>query len=290
MFLLNKSKYMGKYKTCIISNTNFQIEICYEHGLSIIQSNNLLLNKADDDKIFTNCFLAPFPNRVESGTYIFEGKEYSLERNEDNQNALHGLVFNRKFTITKVVETKLNTNITFETIIKENEFVGYPFCLKMEINFKLTLNKLKISVFATNVGSNNLPYGIGWHPYFIFDKKINNCFLDIPAGEVLTCKADKPQIPNGQVVTNDYKSGKIGKRELDTCFTNLNGKPFRIEDIQIFYSTNIDFLQIYTPKDRKSIAIEPMSCAPNSFNNHIGLITLLPKQKVSHFFGIKKLL
>ena len=36
------------------------------------------------------------------------------------------------------------------------------------------------------------------------------------------------------------------------------------------------YLQLYTPVDRNSIAIEPMSCIANAFNNGIGLKELGP--------------
>jgi aldose 1-epimerase len=35
--------------------------------------------------------------------------------------------------------------------------------------------------------------------------------------------------------------------------------------------TSSSYLQLYTPEDRKSIAIEPMSCIANAFNNGEGL-------------------
>jgi len=41
-----------------------------------------------------------------------------------------------------------------------------------------------------------------------------------------------------------------------------------------FSETAEAFLQIFTPHDRKSIAIEPMSCSPNAFNTGTGLKVL----------------
>jgi len=47
-----------------------------------------------------------------------------------------------------------------------------------------------------------------------------------------------------------------------------------------------NFLQVYTPPHRKSIAIEPMTCAPNAFNNEQGLIILAPFESFSASWGI----
>ena len=46
------------------------------------------------------------------------------------------------------------------------------------------------------------------------------------------------------------------------------------------------YLQVYTPPGRESIAIEPMTCAPNAFNNGMGLIRLDPGEAFTASFGI----
>jgi aldose 1-epimerase len=40
-----------------------------------------------------------------------------------------------------------------------------------------------------------------------------------------------------------------------------------------------NFLQIYTPPHRKSIALEPLTGAPDAWNNKIGMIALLPDEQ-----------
>ena len=54
---------------------------------------------------------------------------------------------------------------------------------------------------------------------------------------------------------------------------------------------NYPYLQLYTPADRKSIAIENLSGIPNCFNNKIGLQLMKPHQnlvlKTSYQFIIK---
>jgi aldose 1-epimerase len=46
--------------------------------------------------------------------------------------------------------------------------------------------------------------------------------------------------------------------------------------LSFFPDASYPYLQIYTPDDRQSIAIENLSSAPDSFNNGIGLIVLEP--------------
>ena len=47
-------------------------------------------------------------------------------------------------------------------------------------------------------------------------------------------------------------------------------------------SDNLDaYLQVYTPPHHKSIAIEPMTCIADSFNNKTGLRVLLPNKSIT---------
>lgn len=50
-----------------------------------------------------------------------------------------------------------------------------------------------------------------------------------------------------------------------------------------------NYLQLFTPAHRKSIAIEPMTCNINAFNNKEGLIILEPEEVLDLSFGIKLL-
>jgi len=48
-----------------------------------------------------------------------------------------------------------------------------------------------------------------------------------------------------------------------------------------------NYLQVFIPPDRMSIAIEPMTCNANAFNNKDGLITLSPGEVLTTVCGIE---
>ena len=54
----------------------------------------------------------------------------------------------------------------------------------------------------------------------------------------------------------------------------------------IIIFTIINYLQIYTPASRDCIAIEPMTCAANAFNNGMGTISLKAGEKKSVAYGV----
>ncbi len=248
-----------------------------------------------NDPLYQSCFLAPFPNRIAKGEYSFENQEYSLKINEnDRGHALHGLFFNRPF---RFIDKKEDMNqeeavITFQNSLSKDEFQGYPFALQVEIQLTLGIKELKIQVSATNKDERKLPYGIGWHPYFLSKGKIDNSKLILPSTEIMEFSdRDKMQlIPTGNLIPfEEMKHNLLGATQLDTCFLNKESKSVVFENLEIFMDEKMKYLQIYTPDDRESIAIEPMSCAPDSFNNQLGLINLQPGQKVIHTFGVKLL-
>jgi aldose 1-epimerase len=99
----------------------------------------------------------------------------------------------------------------------------------------------------------------------------------------------KELIPTGKHLPNtfgtDFKN--IGTETFDTCFVDLVDQSVRFENIEMYMDNSMKYLQIYTPEDRNSIAIEPMTCAPDAFNNGLGLITLSSNEEVIRRFGIR---
>jgi len=239
-------------------------------------------------------FLIPFPNRVRDGKYFFEGKEHQLPINKpEENNAIHGFIWNRKFEIT---ETLLNEN---SAIIKlQYQYVGdiegFPFPFLIELEFQLDESELKITVLATNTGYSNMPFGIGWHPYFTFKQAVDNLSLKIPACNIL--EADERMIPTGNRKALDefVQLQKIESTSFDTCFEfSGNDKIFESivsdsESIITLWQENIfRYLQVYIPPGRNSIALEPMTCHANAFNSAENLITLKPNEKFAGSFGVK---
>ncbi len=47
-----------------------------------------------------------------------------------------------------------------------------------------------------------------------------------------------------------------------------------------------NYLQVFIPPSKKSIAVEPMTCAADAFNNKMGLIILNPKKSFSTSCGV----
>ena len=74
---------------------------------------------------------------------------------------------------------------------------------------------------------------------------------------------------------------RVGEHFLDDCFILKSSRAvFQSKDYALVMKFSspppTSFLQTYTPTERKSIAIELMTCAGNCFNNKHGLLELAP--------------
>ncbi|QQS43448.1 galactose mutarotase [Candidatus Roizmanbacteria bacterium] len=243
-----------------------------------------------EDYICKGDFLAPFPNRVCDGIYTFEGETYQLYPNETARgHALHGFLMKKACELVSQDERAESTVAVFRTTFIKGEFQGYPFDLEMTLTFTLKETALDIEITAKNTGTTNAPYGIGWHPYLTAGKKIDDCKLRIPAKKIMEVRTDKELIPTGKLLENEFgpELKTIGATQLDTCFTDLVDHTVKFENIELWMEESMQYFQSYTPEERLSIAVEPMSCAPDAFNNGLGLITLEPGKSISHQFGIR---
>ncbi len=95
-------------------------------------------------------FLAPFPNRIADGRYTFDGKEHQLIINKPNENnAIHGFVSDREFSIVRSGEKNNQHEIVLEHSTKGN--VGFPFPFTAQIAYLFGGDFLSIKTSITNM-------------------------------------------------------------------------------------------------------------------------------------------
>lgn len=234
---------------------------------------------------FRSSVLVPFPNRVNKGKYTFNGIEYQLPINFKSEgNAIHGLVAEVEFNKIKVDQENGVLECTYTCL---EGFEGYPFAFDLNLIFRIGAAGITLLMSIENKGKEPMPAGLGYHPYFTLGKKVNCLNLQLPKAEIL---AHRNLIPTGEKKSFDAlnNSPELGDLILDDCLELVG------EDGENHYTTLLvdseaqtglvisqmggSFLQIYTPTHRDFIAIEPMTCAPDAFNNGIGLAVINPGQ------------
>jgi aldose 1-epimerase len=249
---------------------------------------------------YKGSFLFPFPNRLKNGKYTFEDKVYEFEQNdsENRPNALHGSYHDQKFNLSRFQTFDDKAEIDFSYQAGGNDS-SYPFAFKLCITYTLHYSEgLTINTKVTNVGNGNMPVGFGWHPYFKSVDKIDQMLLHFPDSESI--EFDSNMIPTGKLIPNTlFKTNdSVGSTQLDNSFRLINPDkktavslidPEHNVRINVWQETGedkFDFFQTYIPPHRKTIAIEPMTCAPDAFNNKMGLNILKPQQILEAKWGI----
>ncbi len=250
-----------------------------------------------DDLKFKGAKLFPYPNRIKDGKYVFMDKQYQLPINHKvENNAIHGLVYNKPFQIVNIIESEHSAILKLEYIY-EKLVEGYPFSFILTSEYVLSNSGIEISTRIKNTSNTKMPMGDGWHPYFTLNEIVDNLYLEIPSGKRVDL--DKTMMLSEDVLVNSRFDNLclIEDTKLDDCFYVGNNdksvtklyskqKDLTINLWQDTGNNKYNYLQIYTSPNRKSIAIEPVTCHANAFNNGFGLIILHPDEVFGASFGI----
>jgi aldose 1-epimerase len=241
--------------------------------------------------------LAPWPNRVDHGRYVFAGAEHQLDLSEpDQSNAIHGLT---RWSNWAPVRQQGDRVVLAHTL---HGRPGYPFCLELEAEYRLDA----VTITARNEGSRPAPYGTGSHPYLTAGAPlVDDCFLTLPAGRWLPAGArDIPSGPEEDVTGGPFDfrhRRRIGGTSINHAFTALErdaaGKAWaRLSsdgtEVALWAGDGYRWLQVFTgdtlPEGhrRRALAIEPMTCPPNAFATGRDLLVVEVGGSVSHSWGI----
>ena len=229
------------------------------------------LTPLDYKNTYASSILFPFANRIKDGEYTFNNETFSFPVNEPgNNNALHGLVFDKTFEIVKQEVTEHQASLTLvynETL----ESKGFPYTYNIQLEYILKDTTLDLNVSITNTDTKAFPFTLGWHPYFV-SKNLYESSLNFDSNKQLIL--DERCITTGTKTIENSSVFNIEDKKLDDCFIlNSNEIQFNTPDYKVLINSNSkeSFLQIYTPPRANTIAIEPTTGVSDSFNNKMGL-------------------
>ena len=237
--------------------------------------------------------LLPWPNRIRDGVYRLDGREHRLPLNEaERGNAIHGLVRWSTWTVAD----RTADRIVLAHVLHPQP--GYPFTLHLRVDYSLAPDGLSVRTTARNAGAESCPYGAGSHPYLAVTA-VDEAVLRLPARTVL--ESDERGIPVGSSPVDgelDFRTPRpVGSVQLDHCFTDLERDADGLARVELDGTTlwvdeSYPYLMVFTgdalpdAERRRSIAVEPMSCAPNAFASGDGLVVLDPGETHAAAWGI----
>ena len=242
--------------------------------------------------VYRGALLAPWPNRVVDGRYVFAGEAQQLALSEpDRGHALHGLLVWADWRVEAVAENAVG----LATELAPS--AGYPHRLVVECVYALSDEGLTTTVAARSLGT-RAPYGVSAHPYLTAGGALlDDCVLTLPADRFVETTGDR-LLPG---VERDAADGawpdfrvptRIGSAQVDHAFTGLRREAdgrarVRLEApdgfaAEMTWGPELGWVQIHTADrpepayDRAGLAVEPMTCPPDAFSSGADLVVLEP--------------
>ena len=177
--------------------------------------------------------------------------------------------------------------------------LGYPWPLDLEADYRLGDDGLTVTLRATNVGDEPAPYSTGLHPYLTVGRRLDGCVLTLPA-ETWCPMSDRglPSAPQPVAGTPyDFRAPRpLGDLVLDHPFGGLTDNLVTLTDpdtgrqIRLVLGPGFDWVHLFSAdphvgdQHRATLAMEPMTCPPESFNTGIDLVVLEPGETHSAWF------
>lgn len=249
--------------------------------------------------------LMPFPSRIRGGRYSYAGVTHQLPLNDkDGPHAIHGFARTLDWTLERA-DGEAGARFGLELAPRE----GYPFALRLEVEYVLESDGYVCRFSIQNSGATPAPVGAGFHPYFrVGSGAIDGWEARIPARELIEFEN---LVPTGRVLPldggeTDFREWRrIGSARLNHCYANLIADsdgvarvglrdPRSGRAIVVECPEAMRYLVVYSgdplaPEDtRRSLAIEPMTCATDAFNHPAwGLESLAPGQAMRGKYRVR---
>ena len=150
------------------------------------------------------------------------------------------------------------------------------------------------------------PYGSGAHPYLtIGTPTIDSVILRAPGNSVL--HSDERGLPVGTTAVDgteyDFRRPRpIGSTKLDNAYSDLERdgdglvrvelrEPERDRGLTVWADQSYPYLVLFTGDplpdvNRRSLAVEPMTCPPNALRTGESVIRLEPDASITTTWGI----
>jgi aldose 1-epimerase len=238
--------------------------------------------------------LFPFPNRIRGGRFVFEGREYVLPLNDSTKShVIHGFTPRNPWRVTDTGSDDESAFVTGEFHLSRDLPAArplWPADFLLTVTYRLSEHALRVDAVVTNPDSKSLPFGLGYHPYFIpkprtpvaTDNGIEDIILQIGSNRMWEA-AD--QLPTGRIVDvpehlNFTQPRPLLKTQLDDVLTDLTdlrpgselrtlailSAPLGERNILVRADASFRELVLFTPPHRKAIAVEPYTCATDASN------------------------
>lgn len=223
--------------------------------------------------------LFPFPNRIRGGRFQFLGQTYALPCNDNSQrNAIHG--FSPRVAWRVLSASTDSAKLSFRISQDAPESMAHwPGDGELTLTWQLKPTTLSCHAEVRNFSKSELPFGLGFHPYFCVSEADDAVQVHAQSRwELQDC------LPTGKKLTLDDDSDlrqprRVGGLKLDDVYADLDipsdGKTLGLVSRLIRRDGNVinirttrDFreLVVFTPPHGMAVCLEPYTCVTDAVN------------------------
>jgi aldose 1-epimerase len=228
---------------------------------------------------YGNPILYPTPNRVAAAQFTFGGKTYKFPPN-NGENFIHGLVHSATWktigTDSGANAASVHCELAFEPGTKHYQLFPFAHVVQLLIRVEETAVRWTYEI-DNRQGHTAVPFGIGFHPYFVYQGQRSQTFLEVPATHVMEAVE---LLPTGKLL-------ELGKTKYDlrqptpleglmlddVYFGMTRERPavidFRDAKRKITLAASDDFthMVVYTP-EQPFFCVENQTCSTDAHNLH----------------------
>ncbi|MBX9455330.1 MAG: aldose 1-epimerase [Rhizobium sp.] len=234
----------------------------------------------------SNILLVPFSGRVSGGGFTFNGRFHAIEPNMPTERyPIHGSAFALAWHIRHQTSNTV-------TLALSAEGPG-PFRYDAEMSYRLDGHDLVMALDVVNRGNMSLPFGLGFHPWFVRDRDTR---LMAAADQVWLEQDDhlpRAVEPVDQHPDMDFNAAKpLPRRWINNWFAGWNRKaridwPSRSITAEITASEVLDQYVVFSPgADADFFCFEPVSHPVDAVNlpggaEAYGMKVLAPNEAIA---------
>jgi aldose 1-epimerase len=260
-------------------------------GISLCHQEEELLRRIDDLETAKRKgstagipLLYPWANRLASLHYRAAGRDVDLDPTspllhfDDRGLAMHGLPWGQLGW--RVVEAKQDSLLARLEWDRPELLRLFPFAHGLQIAAKVTPNSLTLQTTVAAVAGSPVPISFGFHPYFGLPDLLRAKWrLRLP--QMRRLQLDSRGIPTGLEESFGPVDALLGDTSFDDGFALVQEQAsFSLSgagrNITVTFLEGFRYAQVFAPKEKEFIALEPMTAPTNALVSGEGLLILEP--------------
>jgi aldose 1-epimerase len=223
--------------------------------------------------------LYPWANRLASLHFRAAGHDVQLDGSslllhfDEHGLPMHGVPWGQlKWAVIDTKESSLLARLDWN----RPEFLTvFPFAHTIELAARMESDRLTVqtTVFANAGGS--VPISFGFHPYFGIPQ-VSRAQWRLQTPAMLKLLLDSRGIPTGEKEAFGPLNTLLGEASYDDGFALLGDKPSVVlsgeqRSISVDFLEGFPYAQVFAPKGKDFIALEPMTAPTSALTSGNGL-------------------